>query len=68
MLPTPLVDVVIAPNDIADVPRREEALSILDKARGGTGLVWSCAGLLVVAVSGLGLWANCTSDRSSADA
>jgi hypothetical protein len=71
MLPTLMLDVVIAvidPEDIADAPKRKEVLAILNMAWGKSGLIWSCAGLLVVAISGLGLWASCTSDRSSVDA
>jgi hypothetical protein len=66
MLPTVLLDVVIAPQDIADVPKRKEALSILTTAWGGVRFVWVCAGLLVVATSSLGLWATSMPDRSNA--
>jgi hypothetical protein len=56
--PAITLDRVLTSKELTDPAKRESTMALLKRAQGNRWLLWSLAGLLVVAPSGVGLWAT----------
>jgi hypothetical protein len=56
-MPHFLLDHVLSPAELADSDKRDAMLALLERAQGNRWLLYSLAGISVMALSGVGLWA-----------
>jgi hypothetical protein len=66
-MPVFALDRVLSPADLADRDKREATTALLQRAQGNRWLFWSLAGMIVVTLSGVGLWAGRGMARKGAD-
>lgn len=67
MTPYIALDCVLTPTELADPIKRESMMAVLEKAEGNRWLLWALAGIIVIALSGVGLWTTRRKNRSTGD-
>ena len=56
VLPHFQLDRVLTPAELADESKSAATLALLERAMGNTWLFWSLGGLIMIAMSAVGLW------------
>ena len=67
VMPWFALDRVLTPKELANPETTRSTLALLKRAQGGRWLFWALAGVFVVSISGLGLWATSRRNSPSAD-